>query len=81
MSGTYRITVGDRGRLVIPAELREKAKLHEGSTLILFDTTRGLLLLTREQLKELVRLDLEGIDLVGELVAERRRDALAEDVR
>ncbi|MGH3640621.1 MAG: hypothetical protein ACRDUX_16520 [Mycobacterium sp.] len=40
------------------------------------ETTRGIVLLTREQLKELARADLSGLDLVGELLSERRRDAL-----
>jgi len=34
----------------------------------------------REQLKELVRTDLSGLDLVSELLSDRRRDAAAEDV-
>lgn len=73
--------VGDRGRLVVPAELRKKAMLQPGTTLILLDAPSGLLLLTREQLKNLVREDLTDLDLVGELLAERRKTALAEDSR
>lgn len=81
MSGTYRVTMGDRGRLVIPAELRERAGLVAGSELMLLDTPAGLALLTRDQLLQRVRADLGGLDLVGELLAERRRAALQEDVR
>ena len=80
MSGTYRTTVGDRGRLVIPAELRDRAGLTEGTTLTLIDTPGGLVLLTRPQLRALVRADLAGLDLVGELLAERRVEAAAEGV-
>jgi hypothetical protein len=36
-------------------------------------------LLTRPQLQELVRADLVGLDLVGELLAERRAEAAADD--
>jgi hypothetical protein len=36
-------------------------------------------LLTREQLRDRVRADLAGLDLVGELLAERRRSAAEED--
>jgi AbrB family looped-hinge helix DNA binding protein len=79
MSGTYQVTMGDRGRLVIPADLRERAGLAEGTPLIVLETPRGLVLLTRPQLQELVRADLEGLDLVGELIAERRAEAAAED--
>jgi AbrB family looped-hinge helix DNA binding protein len=71
--------MGDRGRLVIPAELRERAGLAEGTPLILLDAPDGLVLLTREQLQQLVRADLTGLDLVGELLAERRAEAAAED--
>lgn len=72
--------MGDRGRLVVPAELRERAGLHEGRAVVLVETPRGVLLLTREQLRDLVRSDLEGKDLVGQLLAERRAAANAEDV-
>lgn len=80
MGGTYAVSMGDRGRLVIPASLRERAGLVEGRPVVLFETPKGIVLLTREQLKELVRADLNGLDLVAELLSERRRDAAAEDV-
>jgi AbrB family looped-hinge helix DNA binding protein len=79
MSGTYQVTMGDRGRLVIPAELRERAGLAEGVPLILLEAPHGLVLLTRSQLQELVRADLAGLDLVGELLAERRAESAGED--
>ena len=78
MSGTYTVTMGDRGRFVIPAELREHAGLHEGSKLSLIETPRGVLLVTRAQLKDLVRADLSGLSLVDELLAERRQAAAVE---
>lgn len=71
--------MGDRGRLVIPAELRERAGFSEGTPLILMETPGGLVLLTRSQLRDLVRADLAGLDLVGELLAERESEAAAED--
>ena len=71
--------MGDRGRLVIPAELRERAGLAEGVPLILLEAPHGLVLFTRSQLQELVRADLAGVDLVGELLAERRAESAAED--
>ena len=79
MGGTYQVTMGDRGRLVIPAELRERAGLAEGVPLILLEAPHGLVLFTRSQLQELVRADLAGLDLVGELLAERRAESAAED--
>ncbi|MCG2623302.1 AbrB/MazE/SpoVT family DNA-binding domain-containing protein [Arthrobacter sp. I2-34] len=79
MSGTYQVVMGERGRLVIPAELRERLQLAPGSTLILLESEHGLVLATREQVKKLVRTQLEGTDLVTELLAERRRQAAADD--
>jgi AbrB family looped-hinge helix DNA binding protein len=79
MDGTHRVTMGDRGRLVIPAALRERAGLAEGVVLTMIETPRGLVLLTRAQLRELVRADLAGLDLVGELLEERRAAAAEED--
>ena len=73
------VTMGDRGRLVIPAELRERAGLEEGSSLLLFEAADGVVLLTREQLKRRVRADLAGDDLVAELLADRRAAAAEED--
>jgi AbrB family looped-hinge helix DNA binding protein len=81
MSGTYHVVVGDRGRLVVPAELRERAGLSEGTPLVLIEAPDGLVLLTREQLKARVRAELAGLDLVKELLAERRAQADVEDAR
>jgi AbrB family looped-hinge helix DNA binding protein len=79
MSGTHLVVMGDRGRLVIPAEVREHVGLGTGTTLTLLETPDGLVLLTREQLRSLVRRDLAGLDLVGELLADRRSGSAAED--
>ncbi|MGI0151847.1 MAG: AbrB/MazE/SpoVT family DNA-binding domain-containing protein [Thermoplasmata archaeon] len=77
MSGTYRLVMGDRGRVVIPAEIRARSGLTPGTPLVLLETPGGLVLLTRSQLRERVRADLSGLDLVGELIAERRAEATA----
>ncbi len=71
--------MGERGRIVVPAELRERAGLAEGTPLTLVETASGLVLLTQEQLRERVRTELSGLDLVRELLAERRQEAAAED--
>jgi len=80
MSGTYAVVMGDRGRLVVPAELRERLGLHPGSPLVLVETPQGVIMATREQAKDLVRSKLQGASLVDELVADRRRLARSEDV-
>lgn len=79
MGGTYSVTMGNRGRLVVPAEVRARAGLAEGAPLLLLETPAGLVLLTREQAHQLLRDQLAGSELVGQLLAERRAAAAAED--
>jgi hypothetical protein len=43
------------------------------------ETPHGLVLLTRAQLRDRVRSELDGLDLVTELLAERRQEAERED--
>lgn len=81
MSGTYHVVVGDRGRLVLPSELRDRAGLHQGTELVILDTPSGLVLVTREQLKRRVRDDLAGAELVEGLLADRRAAAAADEGR
>lgn len=78
VSGTYNITVGDRGRLVLPAELRTRTGLTEGVPLIALETDGGIVLMTRAQLLRRVRDEFAGVDLVDELLAERRQAAVKE---
>ncbi len=79
MSGTHAVVMGDRGRLVVPADVRQRAGLTEGTPLVLLETPNGLVLLTRQQLLARVRDEVAGADLVGELLADRRQAAEAED--
>lgn len=53
--------------------------MREGSVLVFVETHRGIVLLSRKQLRDLVREDLAGADLVAQLLAERRANAAAED--
>lgn len=64
---------------MVPAEVRERAGLVEGTSLILLETPAGIVLLTREQLRARVREELAGLDLVAELLADRRRASAGED--
>ena len=64
---------------MVPVEVRERAGLTEGTPLVLLDTPDGLVLLTREQLLVRVRSELDGMDLVSELLTDRRRNAEQED--
>jgi len=65
--------------MVVPADVRQRAGIDEGTVLILFESPGGLVLLTRDQLRDRVRAELAGTDLVSDLLAERRRNAADED--
>ena len=78
VSTTFQLVMGDRGRLVVPAELRNRWGLEAGSTLLLVQTPEALVLATREQVKRLVRRQLDGRSLVEELISDRRAAAEAD---
>jgi AbrB family looped-hinge helix DNA binding protein len=75
----YHVKMGDRGRLVVPADLRARVGWDEGTPLVLVETPAGVAFLTRSQLRAMVRSDLSGLDLVGELLADRRQEAATDD--
>jgi AbrB family looped-hinge helix DNA binding protein len=81
MNGKATLTMGDRGRLVIPAETRQRLRLTEGTPLVLLETPGALVLMTRDQLKARVRADYATApeDLVASLLSDRRAAADAED--
>lgn len=54
-------------------------RLQPGSPLLLLETRRGVVLVTRDQARKMLRDDLEGVDIVAELLAERRAQAADED--
>ena len=75
MSGTFSTVMGDRGRVVVPAPLRKRAGMAAGDPLVFVESEQGLLLLTRQQLRDRVRHDFRGLNLVEELLSERRLEA------
>lgn len=72
--------VGDRGRVVLPAGLRQRRNWSEGTTLVAVETERGVVLTVREELEDLVREQPAGRDVVADLIAKRREDASRDDV-
>jgi AbrB family looped-hinge helix DNA binding protein len=78
MSGTFSVVMGDRGRLVIPSEVRGPRGLSSGQPLLLLDADDGLLILTREQAKSRFRASLSTNRLADELIADRRDEVKAE---
>lgn len=79
MSDTHVAKMGDRGRLVVPVELRERHGLDAGTPLVLVDSVDGVVMLTRAQAKRRLRASLAGRSLVDELLSERREAADVED--
>ena len=80
MSGTHTVVMGDGGRIVVPAEIRARSELSEGTPLVLLDTPGGIVLMTRAQLRARVRDELAGLDLIDELLRDRRNAAQSEDI-
>jgi AbrB family looped-hinge helix DNA binding protein len=72
--------VGDKGRVVVPAEIRDHRGWAEGTVLIAIESERGVLLMSRDEARALLREQLEGRDLVAELLAERAAEARRDDV-
>ena len=64
---------------MVPAEMRAHDGSEEGVPLIFRESPRGLALPSREALLARIQTELEGINLVEELVIERRRQAASED--
>lgn len=82
MSTTHQIRVGDKGRTVMPVDVRERFGWAEGTTLIALegvDAKDGLLILSQDAALAAIRSQLAGHDLVADLLSERRAAAARED--
>jgi bifunctional DNA-binding transcriptional regulator/antitoxin component of YhaV-PrlF toxin-antitoxin module len=72
--------MGDRGRLVVPRELREHQQWQPGTRLLFVETENGVLVTTRDGALRAVRDQLgRGKSLAEELSRERRAAAAQED--
>ena len=74
-----RVQLGQQGRLVIPAEIREQMGVQPGDTLVLFMEDGHLVVDTPDhmisELQEKFRRSIPpGVSLVDELIAERREE-------
>ena len=81
MSGTQSMTVGNKGRVVLPAAIRQSRNWTEGTVLIAVDTDDGVLLLTRDELERKVLAEFagKGNGIVDELIDERHAEAAREN--
>jgi AbrB family looped-hinge helix DNA binding protein len=74
---SYSLTVGDKGRLVIPAEIRAAHGWESGTAVIAVDAPGGVLLLTLEEALERIR-NASTVS-VDEFLAGRRVEQVAEE--
>ena len=80
----FQVVVADRGRLVLPAEVREHLDIHDGDRLWLVVDPDGTI---RIQTRGVIVRNLHGAfahlangrSAVDELIAERRREAAMEE--
>ena len=73
-STAHTVAMGDRGRFVVPAAVRERHGWHSGQDLVAIDTDAGLLVMAPEEALDWLRSRLEGRDLVAELLQDRRAE-------
>jgi AbrB family looped-hinge helix DNA binding protein len=81
MSDTTLVSVGPKGRVVLPAPIRRELSLVEGTQLVAIVEAGGVLLLPRSEVKRRLRSMFADIrpSLADELIADRRREAELED--
>ncbi len=79
MSAGYSAKVGNKGRVVIPADLRVAHGWVDDTVLVFVEEPDGVRVFSRDELLSSIRSQLAGRDVVGELLADRRASAAAED--
>lgn len=81
MSDTNVVSVGPKGRVVIPAPIRRELRIVEGSELVAMVEGGAVVLLPRSEVKRRLRSMFAGVQssLAQELISERRREADKED--
>ena len=71
---THATALGDRGRFVIPIEVRERHGWQAGTPLVAIDTDAGVLVMSADESLAWLRARVDGRDLVAELLDERRAE-------
>lgn len=80
MSDTGIVSVGPKGRVVIPAEMRRELGIHEGSELVALVEGEAVVLVPRSAVKRRLRSIFADLtpSLRDELIADRRAAAVGE---
>lgn len=76
---THPMALGDRGRLVVPIDVRERHGWHTGTPLVSIDMDEGLLVMSAEEGLNWLRQRYAGRDLIGELLADRHAEVDVEN--
>lgn len=79
----FTVTLGERGRVVLPAQVRQRLDLSEGDRLVLSVLPDGTLQLVSlkaqvRKFKGIYKDSAQGRSIVDELIAERREEARRE---
>lgn len=78
MNTAHPLSMGDRGRLVIPQDIRERHGWTTGTPLVSIDTDAGVVVMSVDEGLAWIRGRLQGRDLVAELLRERSEEASGE---
>jgi AbrB family looped-hinge helix DNA binding protein len=76
----HRLKVDAAGRVVLPAELRQRLQIHRGDEVVAEEDDQGIHLRTCDQVLREVqayfsRFATPGVGVVDELIRERREEA------
>jgi AbrB family looped-hinge helix DNA binding protein len=80
MSGTDVVSVGAKGRVVIPVGIRQELGIEEGTELVALVEGAAVVLVPRSAVKSRLRSIFADVDvsMSEQLIAERRAEAEAE---
>ncbi|MGH2444576.1 MAG: AbrB/MazE/SpoVT family DNA-binding domain-containing protein [Candidatus Limnocylindria bacterium] len=80
MSDTRAVTVGPKGRVVIPAGIRDRLGIEEGTELVALVEGEAVVLVPRSAIKARLRSIFAevGVSMRQELISERRAEAVRE---
>ena len=80
MSDTNVVSVGPKGRVVIPVSVRRELGIREGSELVALVEGQAVVLVPRSAIKSRLRSMFAdvGVSMRAELLDERRREASLE---
>ena len=76
----HAVGLGDRGRLVVPAAVRDRHGWVAGQHLVVIDTSAGLIVMSEDEALSWLRSRLQERELVAELLADRQAEAARECV-